>query len=247
MFQPVKIAITGLMLAAMLPVSAMALYDPSQPVTEPAEGEVRITMIGESPDTPVMSPDMDIPQATLDRQAEVDKLLFETYADKLTEYGFKVTHTSPNGDIVEIGITPYSEESAALIVEMVGTAGVKVVEGLSPEIYATTVSDGEGSGSAAGPVDVPGTEPDAMPAVKPDAKPAAEPAIAEDAVEIRTTAVQEDVKTIAADDETAPVVPETKQSNGFFWLYGAAAAAAVGFGAAIFGKGKKTKAAATVK
>lgn len=65
----------------------------------------------------------------LQRQQEVDQYLFETHAKEIGNQGFQVTHTRPNENYIEIGITPYNETYANYLYEHFGTEAIKVVDG----------------------------------------------------------------------------------------------------------------------
>lgn len=63
------------------------------------------------------------------KQVEVDRYVFEEHAKELEEKGITVTHTGVVGDVLEIGILPFSEENAKILYEAFGTDALKVVEG----------------------------------------------------------------------------------------------------------------------
>lgn len=63
------------------------------------------------------------------KHREIDKYVFEDHADQIEENGFFVTHTGPRDGLIEIGITPFSEESANYLYKVFGSDIVKVVEG----------------------------------------------------------------------------------------------------------------------
>ena len=78
----------------------------------------------------------------LNKQREIDQYLFVDSVDHLVKQGIRITHTSPHEDFVEIGITPYTQESANYLYDIFGTELVQVVEGRQ----ATTLpmpADGE--------------------------------------------------------------------------------------------------------
>lgn len=78
-------------------------------------------------------------QALIDRQAEVDKVLFkEELYKKLEEKGIKVFYTGINVDVIEIAIAPYSDENAAYLYDILGKEDIKVVAGEESILYATT-------------------------------------------------------------------------------------------------------------
>lgn len=68
-------------------------------------------------------------EAMYARQAEIDKILFEKYSKELTDKGISVTHTGAVDDYIEVGITPYTQEAADIVMELLGADDVKVVEG----------------------------------------------------------------------------------------------------------------------
>lgn len=72
---------------------------------------------------------VEIDSRLLQKQAEIDKYVFEDHAKEIEAKGFKITHTGPMGEYVEIGITPYSEENAKFLYDIFGEDMVKVVEG----------------------------------------------------------------------------------------------------------------------
>jgi hypothetical protein len=75
----------------------------------------------------------------LEKQKEIDAFVFDTGADELAKRGFKVTHTGPVGDRIEIGILPYEESHAEYLYKTFGRDQVSVVEG----VQATTMTEPE--------------------------------------------------------------------------------------------------------
>jgi hypothetical protein len=63
------------------------------------------------------------------KQAEVDKVLFEEKSVDLVENGITVTHTVALEDKIEIGITEYSDEKAQYLLDLFGEDNVTVVAG----------------------------------------------------------------------------------------------------------------------
>jgi len=84
------------------------------------------------PDMPVSSDD----QIYL-KQLEADRYLFADHADEIAARGITVTHTVPTDDYVEIGITPYNEENADFIYQVLGKDRIKVVEGIQAITFNT--------------------------------------------------------------------------------------------------------------
>jgi len=67
----------------------------------------------------------------LAKQKEIDDFVFGKGSEVLGKLGFKVTHTGPVGDRVEIGILPYKESHAEFLYETFGRDRVSVVEGIN--------------------------------------------------------------------------------------------------------------------
>lgn len=74
-----------------------------------------------------------------EKQAEIDKFLFEEHAKEIAERGFKITHTVALDHYIEIGITPYSDANADYLYEALGKDTIKVVEGDQAVIFKTQV------------------------------------------------------------------------------------------------------------
>ena len=88
-----------------------------------------------SPDISALKEPLLINEDILKKQQEIDKYLFETNASDIEKKNFKVTHTGPNEDYVEIGIIPYSKENAEYLHNIFGDEMVRVVEGMQAEIF----------------------------------------------------------------------------------------------------------------
>ncbi len=76
----------------------------------------------------------------LQKQTEIDKYVFETHRDELEKKGITVTHTGPQSEYVEIGITPYNDTNAEYLYEIFGREIVKVVEGQQAVTLGTAVA-----------------------------------------------------------------------------------------------------------
>lgn len=74
------------------------------------------------------------------KQGEIDKLLFEANAKSIEKKGFMVNYTGVVDDYVEIGISPFNEENANFIYDIVGKENVKVVEMDQSILYASGVA-----------------------------------------------------------------------------------------------------------
>ncbi len=70
-----------------------------------------------------------IDEAILNKQMEIDQYVFDQHKDEILAKGFKVTHTGPFENYIEIGIIPYNEENAEYLYNIFGRDIVKVVEG----------------------------------------------------------------------------------------------------------------------
>lgn len=83
------------------------------------------------------------------KHREIDNFIFLRYAEEIKLQGFTVTHTGPVGEEIEIGITPYSEENAQFLYNIVGTESIKIVEGQQaitlplPIAYDTPISNSD--------------------------------------------------------------------------------------------------------
>lgn len=80
-------------------------------------------------DTPVSIKVMAVDEALYEKQAEIDKMLFESNAKELEDKGIIITHTGAIADYIEVGITPYTPENADYVTKLIGNDVVKVVEG----------------------------------------------------------------------------------------------------------------------
>jgi len=125
----VKSLVVGMSLTMMFTSAALASTDADSNSTE--EFTIQIEAVQENLAVDGVSEEI------LEKQKEVDKYLFEDNLQKIREKGFTVTHTAPMSDYVEIGITPYSEENANYIYEILGRDMIKVVEGQQAVLYDT--------------------------------------------------------------------------------------------------------------
>ena len=75
-----------------------------------------------------------------EKQQKIDKILFEDKAKDIEKRGFMVNYTGVVEDTIEIGISPYSEENATFLYDLVGKDKIKVVEMDQSIIYATGVA-----------------------------------------------------------------------------------------------------------
>ncbi|HHT02631.1 MAG TPA: hypothetical protein GXZ96_08115 [Firmicutes bacterium] len=98
-----------------------------------------------APDRPVNHDggDPSLNEEVRQKQQEIDQYLFVDHAREIA--GFQVTHTAPQADYVEIGITPFSVENAAYLYDIFGHDMVLVVAGRQAELLspATAYNDVE--------------------------------------------------------------------------------------------------------
>jgi hypothetical protein len=155
-------------------------------------------------------------EALSKKQAEIDQLLLKDNAGEIEKLGFMINYTSVVEDYVEIGISPYSDDNANFIYDLVGKDGVKVMEFDESILYATGVAPDAGTGDVV-------TE-EAPGAVDGDVVTEDDQAEADDKVEIQiesvegttddavpteekvyktTSAEDGEIKTISAPEETA--------------------------------------------
>ena len=93
----------------------------------------------ENLDEPVSIQILPLDEEMYEAQAEIDRILFEqNNAKDLEAKGIYVTHTSTEGDYVEVGITPYTPENADIVIKLLGKDNVRVVEGVKAEILQYT-------------------------------------------------------------------------------------------------------------
>lgn len=82
-----------------------------------------------------------VDEGALIKQQEVDKFLFEDHKDELESKGITIAHTVPLKGYVEIGITPYSEENANYLLDLLGSDMIQIVDAESPVLYNTSNDD----------------------------------------------------------------------------------------------------------
>jgi arginine repressor len=76
--------------------------------------------------------------ALLQKQSEIDSYVFEKHADELEKQGIHVTNTGAVGNVVEIGITDYTDEKANYLYGIFGKDLVKVVEGQQAVLFGSS-------------------------------------------------------------------------------------------------------------
>lgn len=112
-------------------------------VVQGQQAMLMATAVG-TPDDVVSTQVLDvgpIDENILNKQREIDQYVFEQHKAEISEKGFKVTHTGPFKNYVEIGIVPYNDANADYLYEIFGRDIVKVVEGQQAVTMANGASD----------------------------------------------------------------------------------------------------------
>lgn len=112
MFQKKLFKVLSLSLSLSVASMGLAFADTNQVLDMPVS--IQITAVDE---------------ALNEKQAVIDKILFEDYANDLKEKGIIIAHTGAIEDKIEVGITPYTPENAEIVNKLIGDETVKVVEG----------------------------------------------------------------------------------------------------------------------
>lgn len=175
------------------------------------------------PDSPVHYDTGEINKEIYIKQVELDRTLFNEYISDLYEKGITVTHTVPTDEYVEIGITPFNEENANFIYDLVGKDKIKIVEGIEAvtlEYAEDLVTDGPATSyvADAGPADSSISDSDTAKEIE--------------EASIVSTDAKEEVSTVSTDENE-----EVKKSNIPFVLGGITA---VLVGALLFGRKRKS-------
>lgn len=155
----VKSFILGLSLSVIFSTAVFAESERDQEVKIQIEqiGAGTDAVIGLAPDTPVASDENTsaasagnisvtsdpVSKAMYQKQSEIDKLLFENHKEELAQKGITVTHTGATNEYVEIGITPFNEDHAAYLKQLLGDGKIKVVEGLQAIPYSDAAEGSE--------------------------------------------------------------------------------------------------------
>jgi hypothetical protein len=77
-----------------------------------------------------------------EKQKEIDQYVFTDHADEMAKLGFTVNYTGVSGDVVEIGISPYSDKNADYLYGLFGKDGVSVIAADENVLYALASSSG---------------------------------------------------------------------------------------------------------
>ncbi len=81
---------------------------------------------------PTLGPDAAVSYMVDERsqlQKDIDKKLFEIYAEEIAKLNIFVTHTVELDGNIEIGISPYSEENSKQLSNLLKEKNIKIVEG----------------------------------------------------------------------------------------------------------------------
>lgn len=147
----VKSFILGLSLSVVFSTAVFAESERDQEV-EIQIGQVGAgtdAVIGLVPDTPVSSDGNTsvasdpVSEAMYQKQSGIDKLLFENHKEELAQKGIIVTHTGATNEYVEIGITPFNEDHATYLKQLLGDDKIKIVEGFQAIPYSDGVAGSE--------------------------------------------------------------------------------------------------------
>ena len=91
--------------------------------------------------TSASSGEVQVDDALYAKQKDIDQYVFEDHAKEIEEMGFMINYTGVVGDLVEIGISPFSDKNADFLYAAFGKDSVKVVEFDQSVIYASGVAD----------------------------------------------------------------------------------------------------------
>lgn len=116
---------------------------PAEPVGGGANGSsgVSVGSVGSAEPALAVNP---VSEAMYQKQSEIDKYLFDEHKDEIAAKGFTVTNTSATNEYVEIGITPFNEENAEYLYQVLGKDQIKVVEGIQAVTFGTGTASGKG-------------------------------------------------------------------------------------------------------
>lgn len=132
---------------------SVAVTEPDAPVSsdiqpaEPAGGGTNgssgesVGSVGSAEPAVAVDP---VSEAMYQKQSEIDKYLFEEHKDEIDAKGFTVTNTSAANEYVEIGITPFNEENADYLYQVLGKDQIKIIEGIQAVTFDTGAASGEG-------------------------------------------------------------------------------------------------------
>lgn len=91
-----------------------------------------------------------------EKQREIDQVLFFDQVADIEKQGFRVNYTGVAEDYIEIGITPYSDENAKFLYELLGNQDIKVVASDDSVLYTT--QEAKELAATSGLADVPVTK-----------------------------------------------------------------------------------------
>jgi hypothetical protein len=91
--------------------------------------------------TPADRGEVQVDDALYEKQKDIDQYVFIDHVKEIEDMGFMINTTGVVDDMVEIGISPYTEENADYLYGIFGKDSVKVVEFDLSVIYASGVAD----------------------------------------------------------------------------------------------------------
>jgi hypothetical protein len=89
------------------------------------------------------------------KQKEIDQYVFVDHIREIEEKGFMVNYTGVSETYVEVGISPYTDENANYLYELLGKEDVKVVEFDQSVIFQTSVMSDPGFDGSATDAELP--------------------------------------------------------------------------------------------
>jgi hypothetical protein len=101
----------------------------------------------------VTSTEAGVDEGLVKKQAEIEQYVFVDHAEEIIALGFQVTNIGIVNDYIEIGITPFTEESANYLYEKLGKDSIQIAEGIPAELYTSGVAVAPDTPVADGGVD----------------------------------------------------------------------------------------------
>lgn len=77
-----------------------------------------------------------IDEALIEKLEAVSKILLEEKADQLKDEGISILYISPMESSLEVGILPFTPETADFVSELIGDDSVRIVEDMQPELVS---------------------------------------------------------------------------------------------------------------
>ena len=113
-----------------------------EPKVKLVEGFQASTMPAMARDLPltITSEPISYSEAVMEKQIELDKYMMKDNGKVFIDKGFNIYKTMPNEDYLEIGISPFTEENANYIYELLGKDNARVVEVPESELVYNTLA-----------------------------------------------------------------------------------------------------------